>query len=195
MSILKVRLLGECAVQVGNQRITPDAPRLFALSLYMAQAQGRWIHKSELLDLLFPRTKGPRHASHSLRQLVYRLRGIGMPIRADGQRLRVDENCIRSTLTEWTELRRADRLIADVTDFRILPAYEPAISSQWTDWLETLRTRATSLVQHILEADIRALVRESDWYRVIEVCRRLALIVEASDELVAVEAEALMMLG
>ena len=195
MSIVKVRLLGECSVQVDDYRITPDAPRLFALSLYMAQTQGRWIHKSELLDLLFPTTKGPSHASHSLRQLVYRLRGIGMQIRADGQRLRVDENCIRSTLTEWTELSRADRLIADVTDFRILPAYEPAISSQWTDWVETLRTRAVSLVQHILEADIRALVQESDWHRVIEVCRRLAVVVEESDELVAIESEALMMLG
>ena len=195
MSNVKVRLLGECAVQVGDYRITPDAPRLFALSLYMAQAQGRWIHKSELLDLLFPKTKGPSHASHSLRQLVYRLRGIGMQIHADGQRLRVDANGIRSTLTEWTELSRADRLIADVADFRILPAYEPAISSQWTDWIETMRTRTISLVQHILEADIRALVQESDWYHVIEVCRRLAVIVEPSDELVAIESEALMMLG
>lgn len=195
MSIVKVRLLGECAVQVGDYRITPDAPRLFALSLYMAQAQGRWIHKSELLDLLFPTTKGRSHAAHSLRQLVYRLRGIGMLIRAHAQRLQLEESVIRSTLVEWMELSRTERLDAHRNDFRILPAYEPEISSQWTDWVETTRTKALSLVQRTLEADIRALVLECEWHRIIETCRRLADIIDLSDELVAIESEALVMLG
>ncbi|HET7189634.1 MAG TPA: hypothetical protein VFI52_15890, partial [Gemmatimonadaceae bacterium] len=147
------------------------------------------------MELLFPDAKGPTHASHSLRQLVYRLRGIGMQIHAHGQRLQIEEAGIRSTLVEWMELSRAERLEARVSDFRILPAYEPEISSQWTDWVETTRTKALSVVQHILEADLRALVLECAWGRVVEVCRRLADIVEVSDDLVAIESEALMMLG
>jgi hypothetical protein len=195
MSIVKVRLLGECAIQVDDFRITPDAPRLFALSLYMAQSQGRWIHKSELLDLLFQKTKGASNASHSLRQLIYRLRGLGMQIQAQGQRLQLEKDSIRSTLVEWMELTRADRIRAHASDLRILPAYEPAITPQWTDWVEATRTKAITLVQRTLEVDIRELVLECDWGRIVEACRRLADIIDLNDDLVAIEAEALLMLG
>lgn len=195
MSIVKVCLLGESAVQVNEYRITPDAPRLFALSLFLGQAQGRWIHKSELLELLFPKTKGPSHAAHSLRQLVYRLRAMGMPVSAHGQCLQLADASVRSTLIEWVKLSRADRLEASGSDFRILPAYEPAISSQWSDWVETTRTHAINLVQETIEVDIRALVLECQWHRILEWCRRLRDIAALSDDMVATESEALMMLG
>lgn len=195
MSSVTVRLLGESAVQVGEYCITPEAPRLFALALYMAQAQGRWIHKSDVLDLLFPNSNAPSRAAHSLRQLVYRLRGIGIPIRTHAQSFQLEASSIRSTLVEWMELTRIERVDAHRNDLRILPAYEPEISSQWTDWVETTRTKALSLVQRTLAADIRAMVSECDWHRIVDTSRRLAEIVDPSDDLVAIESEALLMLG
>src|SRR5215471_7746893 len=85
---IAVRTLGTVAIDIGERRIGPSSGRLFALLLYLASRRGQPIPRRVAQELLFPAAPDG-HASHSLRQLLYRLRQIGAPIKADTDQLSV----------------------------------------------------------------------------------------------------------
>jgi len=74
-----VHTLGTASIDVGSCSITPTSPRKFALLLYLAAERGRRIPRSILQDLIFP-DQAERNARHSLRELVYQLRQVGVEI-------------------------------------------------------------------------------------------------------------------
>ena len=195
MSIVRLRIIGECVLQVGDRCIEPDAPRLFALLLYLCHAEGRAIHKTELFELLFPEVTVNKQASHNLRQLLYRLRGMGAPVHTQGERIRLSGDFITSSLDDLASHSRQERLRVKASSLVVLPSYEPRISRQFGDWVETIRSQTASRVRRILREDFRAHKRECQWEGVVSSWRTLQLLGDSSEELVSGNAEALLMLG
>src|SRR6266567_8790924 len=79
--MIRVRSLGTAIIEVGREQFTPASARSFAALLYLAAQRGHRVSRTTLQGLLFP-DQTSRNASHSLRQLVYKLRQAGAPIEA-----------------------------------------------------------------------------------------------------------------
>ena len=77
--MIRLRALGRCVVEVGDQRVTPESDVLFALLLYMSSSVGRAVPRSELLELLWPESS-PASARHRLRQALYQAKKLGVSL-------------------------------------------------------------------------------------------------------------------
>jgi DNA-binding SARP family transcriptional activator len=64
---------------VGGERVGPDAELAFALLLVLTLSEGRPLGRRQLIDLLWPATTEAR-ARHNLRQALYKLRQLGVPV-------------------------------------------------------------------------------------------------------------------
>ena len=91
--MIRLRTLGDSTIEVGTSRIGPDSTVLFALLLYLAVERGRPIPRARLRELLWPGVP-EKKAWHSLRQLLYRLRQMGVPIDADGGQIMLDASAV-----------------------------------------------------------------------------------------------------
>src|SRR5512147_261970 len=89
--IIQVRTLGTAEIDVGAVQIRPIASRTFAALLYLSAETGRPVPRRVLLELIFP-DQAARNARHSLRELVYRLRRAGLPIRSDAQNIEISNS-------------------------------------------------------------------------------------------------------
>lgn len=195
MTVINLRILGECVIDVGNRPIAPDSPQLFAFLLYMCRAAGRPVHRSQLVELIGPEVKHRDNALHNLRQLTYRLRRHGTPLETHNELIRLPTEFIASTLNDFLSLSRADRLGTSPSRLAILPSYEPAITPQYSDWLEMTRSHDAAVVRSILRDDFRAFKTEHNWKGVVVIGATLRALDNASEELVTGIAEALFMLG
>ena len=86
--MIRLRAIGECVIEVDGARLAPDAELAFALLLVLAMAGGRPIGRRQLVDLLWPATTEIR-ARHNLRQALYKLRQLGVPVETESNRLRL----------------------------------------------------------------------------------------------------------
>src|SRR5437868_12973777 len=85
---ISVQTLGSVAIDVGKRRLGPSSGRLFALLLYLSFRRGHATSRRVVQELLFPESEHGQ-AAHSLRQLLYRLRQIGVPLEADADQLQL----------------------------------------------------------------------------------------------------------
>jgi len=51
---VRLRILGECIIEIGDSTLEPSATHLFALTLYLAIERGKLVSRSLLAGLLFP---------------------------------------------------------------------------------------------------------------------------------------------
>jgi hypothetical protein len=182
-------------VEVGEEVIAPGAPRLFALALYLGCSDGRLIHKSELGELLFPDVSNRNRASHSLRQLLYRLRCLGADVRTVGDCACLSESAVTSSFDTFAEMPRAERIRCRPLDVAVLPAYEPKISRQFSEWIETVRVRERARVRALLRQDFVALEQSCDWEGVVRVGRTLQELQMATEDVLSGMAQALVLRG
>ena len=195
MSTVKLCLLGEGVIELKDRAIAPDAPLLFALLLYLGVSRGRAVTKTELLDLLFPRLSDSGNASHNLRQLLYRLRTMGVPVETERDRYRLPATAVSSSLDEFELSSRNERGSVALSSLAILPAYEPTISPQFAEWIESFRSQGTARLRGIFRSDFRAYQRACEWHRVVSCGGALDALNGSSEEIIGGVAEALLMLG
>ena len=71
----------------------PSATQLFALLLYLALERGRAISRAELGAVLFAEEHPPT-AAHNLRQLLYRVRRMGIPMESESLSVSLPEQVV-----------------------------------------------------------------------------------------------------
>ena len=81
---MRVRMLGECVIELRDREYTPTAPHFFALLLRLAADAGRFFQRRELGHLIFPQAPDDRSATHSVRQLIYQALQRGARIEKSG---------------------------------------------------------------------------------------------------------------
>jgi DNA-binding SARP family transcriptional activator len=195
MSSVRARVLGECSIDVGSHSIAPDSPQLFATTLYLCYSDGRPIRRTELVDLVCPADRDRRKSTHNLRQLLYRLRLLGTPLEVKGDVVRLHRDAVTSSLDQYLSVGRDARLSIPSSQLSILPSYEPQITTQLTDWVETTRSHLASRVRAVLREDFRSYQSECRWEQVVSVAELLRDLDVASGELAAGIATGLFMLG
>ena len=77
--MIELHTLGDAMIKVGDREIRPTAPMVFAALLYLCVERGRRVPRAALQEMLFPETD-ERSGAHSLRQLLYKLRKLGLSL-------------------------------------------------------------------------------------------------------------------
>src|SRR4051812_31659042 len=77
--MLHLNTIGSLSISVGSSRITAKSPLPCATLLYLIAERGNEVSRRTLIELLYPGAT-EEAGSHSLRQLLYRLREKGVPL-------------------------------------------------------------------------------------------------------------------
>ena len=192
---VRLRVLGESAIEVNTHEVTPASPQLFPLLLYLGMSGGRAIRRTELAHLLHPEPQVVVASPHSLRQLLYRLRGMAVPLTVDGQCIRLAAEEVTSDITAFEALTPKKRLQRHAAGLSILPSYEPVASPQLLDWLEAFRSEGAARVRRVLREDLRSYRRTCEWDAALQSGRLFQELDASDEETVLVVSEALFMLG
>lgn len=154
--MIHVRTLGVAQIDVGASQVTPASSRRFAILLYLALEAGRRVSRAALHNLVYP-DQSEKNARHSLREAIYQLRRLGVPIdaTADGVSLAVEQVCV-DHLVICDEGSLTPEMIVAI-EGGLLPSYEPVRSEAYVEWLEAYRAAAIRrLTRALLDAAARA---------------------------------------
>jgi DNA-binding SARP family transcriptional activator len=142
--------LGVLTVRVGVRKVLPTATRAFASLIFLSLERDRTVARADLQALLFP-DQGARAAAHNLRQLLYRLRGLGAPVVAEDRGITVLAESVRD---DFSALRRGgpfDAKTLKAAASGVMPGYAPTFSRPFSLWVEEQRTRiAQDLVRGLV---------------------------------------------
>lgn len=172
MTNVKLRIVGECIIEVGDRRLEPDAPHQFAMLLYLASQCGRSVPRAELIELFFPGEVKSRAASHNLRQLLYRLRQLGAPISQRQQGIAIDAAHVHSGVDEAINGSYAERRARFLISYTVLPQYAPLQSPRLLEWVEEFRDRAHTSLRRQLAEDMDTARKRADWQFLELIARR-----------------------
>ena len=190
MSLVRLSLLDDCTIYVGNVRLTPAAPQLFALVLLFALEE-RAVSRGELLRFLFPTATDARLASHSLRQLLYRLRGMGVPHEDCPSGILVDRALIEGPMQRLADQTARERAQLRSDSLRLLPSYSPRLPVYFRDWLDRKRAELEHHVRELLCEDLRYLRTQHDWSAVLNLTSTLLTLDPFNGQVAYARAEAL----
>jgi len=189
--MIRLRSLGQCVIEVGDVRLTPAAETLFATALYLVVEGPRPIDRRELLDLVWADAKHER-AQHCLRQVLYKLRALGGPVRADGSCLVVSA---RSLATDYSPLVTTPddaslETLADAAPGTFLPGYAPRFSEPFAQWVDRQRDMVNGALRRALVSAIGAKKERGDWPLVERLAKRCLEIDPLNEEATLAVAEA-----
>ncbi|MEO7648250.1 MAG: hypothetical protein ABIV11_08455, partial [Gemmatimonadaceae bacterium] len=189
--MVRLKALGQSAIEIGDVRIGPEQPYLFAIALYMIVERGKRIQRQALVDLIWPNVKEERHARQRFRQALLRLRESGLPIAGDNGTLLL-EKC--AAQADFDTLASPDAVHAGQS-LEFLPYYVPRISDRFLDWVETQRSRVHAGVQRIFLVRMQQARSRGDWGEVDAVAAECLRLDPYNEEAVMAHAECAVMRG
>lgn len=193
MHEIQPRVIGACSIGVGEVELTPAAPHLFALLLAFSLApRDPWTRRG-LQELLFAVT-AERAAAHRLRQLIYRLRGLGVVLQESSTGVVRLANPVADPL----DLLDAGDLVAPPrASVRLDPLalYTPRMPAPFLDWLEQRRDVLRSALAARRLGELRAARERQDWTTCARLAGALYAIDPVDEEIVIAVAESSAMLG
>jgi DNA-binding SARP family transcriptional activator len=160
MKRVRLRILGECLIEVGDWTLEPSASHLFALLLYLCVERDKSLLRSAIAECLFPDSRLSA-ATHNLRQLIYRLRQKGAPL------VCTDATIILPSLEvsgapEDLLAQSYSEAVSRSSSHVLLPGYVPPTSALST-WLENYREGLAHKLQARLAQDLNRARQGADW--------------------------------
>ncbi|MBA3671966.1 MAG: ATP-binding protein, partial [Gemmatimonadaceae bacterium] len=173
MMPVEFSILGECVIRAGDHAVTPASPQLFGLLLLLGIEHERPWTRRELQEYLFTEPAS-EDAAHRLRQLLYRLRGLGIPL--DGSRRAVvalAKGTFACPVELLERLPLPERASLRTARFEVLPGHRPKLSRVMEDWVEGVRDRIDARVRSVLLNDLRKCREQRDWRMQVQVAEVL----------------------
>ena len=171
--MIRVRTLGQCSIQIDSIPVGPDAEIVFAALLLLTVEPGRRLGRSELLGMLWPAATGSR-AAHCLRQTIYRLRTLGVPLTVSRSHLSVEPDAVDCDVDALLRIRGSESAehLGDGIDGAFLPGYAPSFSEPLREWVERHRDMVAAGARRVL---VKAIVRHKsrgEWSEVERLAHR-----------------------
>ena len=150
--MIQVQVIGDASIEAPAGRLTPANPLLFWTALYLVDHAGERISRATLIELLWPRVARSKQGTR-LRQLLRRLRAMGLPFTTDpgdagAAPVALDAASITLDITYYTTLHnllapdlRYAEAIAPILDGAL-----PDATDKLTDWAESYRARQAETV-------------------------------------------------
>ncbi len=161
---IRLHTLGQSCIEVGTIRIGPESERLFALLLYLAVERGKQVSRTELRRLLWPEADAT-HSTHSLRQLIYRARRMGVALQTQSHRIALPSEHVEADFAPFvfssTRNQEFSSLQTHIGCF--LPGYAPSFSDQYESWVEMQRDSVHSGLRRALVMKILKSKSNGEW--------------------------------
>ncbi len=189
--MVRLNALGQSSIEVGDVRIGPEQPHLFAIALYLIIERGKKIPRQAIVDLIWPEVKDEKHARQRLRQALLRLREFGIPIIGESGTLLLEKSAVE---TDYALLATPDAVCSGQS-LEFLPHYLPRISDRFQDWVDTQRSRVHADVQRIFLVRMQQARNRGDWGEVDAVATECLRLDSFNEEAVMAHAECAAMRG
>ena len=189
--MVRLKALGQSAIEVGDTRLGPDQPYLFAIALYMIVERGKRIPRQALVDLIWPNVVDEKHARQRFRQALLRLRESGMPIAGENGTLLLERAAAN---TDFDTLASPESICLGQS-LEFLPHYAPRISDRFLDWVETHRARVHATVQRHFLTRMQQARSRGDWAEADELATECLRLDPYNEEAVMAHAECAVMRG
>lgn len=194
--MIRLCTLGEAAIEVGKRRYGTEADLVFATTLYLASQHGRRVPRPTLLELFWPRV-ADESRRHNLRQLVYKLRRIGVPCQSDTTHVSLRADDVVADYDTYFSPRVAEGEVVrpDAPFGEFLAGYAPRISPAFAEWVENRRAEVHGQMRRVLLASLSASKQRGEWLEVDRLARRVIQIDTLNEEATLALAEATAMSG
>jgi DNA-binding SARP family transcriptional activator len=194
--LVRLRLLGEAAIDVDGMPVGPESQVLFALLLVLALERGRRLARTALHRLLWPGADDDS-GRHNLRQVLYKLRQLGVPMEATQSSVMLAPSVVTGELVALTvgDPTVGARLAAGGRLGDFLPGYAPAFSAPFADWLDEQRALVQAQLRRALLAALAELRALGQWREVEAVAREVLRADPLNEEATLALAEATALVG
>jgi tetratricopeptide (TPR) repeat protein/DNA-binding SARP family transcriptional activator len=194
MTLVRLAIVGNCVIEVDGSPVTPASSHLFGLLLFLSLRAGKPTGRTELHALLADSEPiGP--SSHSLRQLLYRLRRMGLRFYELPTGLTLRDAEIVGPLDELRQGTLRERCRLTAAELEVLPSYVPRLPRLFMSWLDDVKSDFERQVRQLLLADLEASRVAHAWADVEHLCETLTSLDAANAEVACNRAEALAMTG
>jgi DNA-binding SARP family transcriptional activator len=199
--MLRLRTLGESTIEIDGVRIGPESSMLFGILIYLAIERGRPTSRARLKEMFWPDVS-EANARHSLRQLVYRIRGLGLPLMATTSDISLSATLVEAdfdVFTSPTERSRADELDnrqANLTAVDVfLQGYAPTFSETFRVWLDQRRSIVHADMRRALLSGLARNRTSGQWSTVEALARKTLYLDPLNEEATLALAEATALAG
>ncbi|MGI8498434.1 MAG: ATP-binding protein [Gemmatimonadaceae bacterium] len=192
---IRLHTLGQSCIEVGTIRIGPESERLFALLLYLAVERGKQVSRTELRRLLWPEADAT-HSTHSLRQLIYRARRMGVAIETDRFFVKLNPQLVELDFTACRD--SAPTYVAQPLESAcegFLPGYAPDWGDAYRVWLDRLRDSLHASLRRLLIPMIHDRKSHGDWRAVESLSSQCLQLDPLNEEATLARAEAAAIMG
>jgi DNA-binding SARP family transcriptional activator len=193
--MIRVRSLGQSAIEIRRTAIQPDASVVFATLLILCVERGRRVERETLGTLLWPREAVPRRR-HNLRQVLYKLRRLGVDMR-DNASLSLPKSAVWLDFEDDPENGGDDAIsqFSTVTSVEFMPGYAPRFSKPFAVWLDALHERVQSGLRRRLVGAMSDARRGGRWEEVERLARHCLGLDPLNEEATLALAEATALSG
>ena len=183
-SAARLHLLGALRIEIGNEAVTPEAERLFALLVRLSVPLGRITSRQVMMELLWPGVD-EANARHNLRQTVYKAREMGLVVESGEDGLRLDP---RHWSCDWEDPT------GDVGG-EWLAGYAPVFSAEMMAWVTEHRMGVHALIRPRIMRSLQTARSAGDLSMANRYAVQLLGIDELNEEATLTHAEAMAMQG
>ncbi|MGQ0538924.1 MAG: AAA family ATPase, partial [Gemmatimonadaceae bacterium] len=192
--MIRILSMGKCAIELDGSQLSAESEVVFGLLLYLAARAGDTVSREDAQALLWPELSRER-GRHCLRQSLYRLRQLGVPLQGDNGALGISLGDVTSDFGPFVADDAPAASYRDAAIGDILPGYFPMFSQPFAAWVEEYRAQIGLRIRKQLVRTILDL-RSKGRYREAEPLARVCLASDPFNEVATLAlAEARVVLG
>src|SRR5258708_4054640 len=185
--------IGPVTVRVGSTRFAAESQRAGALLFYLVVERGKEIPRRALLPLFFPRSS-EQAGSHSLRQLIYRLRNLGAALPGDTI-VTLPQDAATWDVEAIESRGQCTDAELDALSQGYLSDFAPKVSDAFDEWIDGHRATVSTRLRRSLLAQVHAQKAKHDFAGVDRAARACLALDPFNEEATLATAEALVMSG
>lgn len=172
LSTVRCQILGRAEIHTRGIRLTPESELQFGLALFFCGNPGRQVPRDDVARLFWPQS-GLEAARHNLRQSLYRLRVLGVPVRSGAKSSVLETHLVEADFLPVVAEGAPASVYLRMTDVSVLPGYSPKFSRAFARWVEEFRQDIGTRIRRGLVraiSEMRARGRYSDVERLCRFC-------------------------
>jgi DNA-binding SARP family transcriptional activator len=189
--MIHLHTLGDSRISVGGKDFRPNAPLVFAVLLYLGLERGHRVPRAALQELLFPESD-ERSGAHSLRQLLYKLRQLGVQPDSDAVAVWLPSDSVTVDFDESQAGASSDSIRQ--LSMGIVPGFTPP-SEAYAIWLDEKRTTIIGRFRAQILTELREARNSGDAAATERISSSLLRIDPLNEEATFARAEALALCG
>jgi DNA-binding SARP family transcriptional activator len=186
--------IGPLAINVGATRVATVSQRACASLLYLVVERGKELPRRTLAPLFFPDSSETAGA-HALRQLVYRLRKMGVGLDGDATSVTLPRDAATWDVEQIESRGEYSDAELDSLTRGYLSDFAPGVSDAFDEWLDGHRTTVSTMLRRSLLTQVREEKAKHRFEGVDRAARACLALDPFNEEATLATAEALVMSG